>query len=252
MYISRLSCTYDTLHSSSSRVLPESAVFNMLLPILVGMPPSYRKRLDPDAQLQLAGRDPAHPIVIDDSHDEGDIGLLASTARNISQARNHTPSLKRRQINTTTRKRRSRESGSFNHSQSESSLDVYYPDLSAKLPRVVNNINAPVAQEVASVAIRQCLVCSDSFPIVELPMLAECEHLPHTCSTCYAGWIAAQLQGSSWTEARCPESTCHIKMTYREIQQNAQVEIFQQYDTFIARAALNEDRKLRHSALLTR
>jgi hypothetical protein len=252
MRISCLSCTYDTLHSPSSRVLPESAVFNMLLPILVGMPPSYRKRLDPDAQLQLAGRDPAHPIVVDDSHDEGDIGPSAPTARNIFQARNRTPSLKRRQINTTTRRRRSRESGSFNHSQSESSLDVYYPDLSAKLPRVENNINAKVAQEPVSMAIRQCLVCSDSFPVAELPMLAECKHLPHTCSTCYAGWIAAQLQGSSWTEARCPESTCYTKMTYSEIQQNAAVEIFQQYDTFIARAALNEDRKLRHSAFLTR
>jgi hypothetical protein len=41
-------------------------------------------------------------------------------------------------------------------------------------------------------------------------------------------------------------------MTYSEIQQNAPVEIFQQYDTIIARAALNEDRKLRHPALLTR
>jgi hypothetical protein len=213
-----------------------------------------RNRDDHDAQLWSAGSGPAHPIVIDDSDNEGDIRPSAPTARNIFQARNQTPTLKQGQRNTATRRkrRRSQRSSSFSHSQSESSLNVYYPDLSAKLPRTENDSNAPVAQELVSVALRQCPVCSDSFPIAELPMLAECKHLPHTCSTCYAGWVAAQLQGSSWMEARCPESTCHTKMTYSEIQQNAPVEIFQQYDTFIARAALNEDRKLRHFALLTR
>jgi hypothetical protein len=210
------------------------------------MPPSYRNRHHHNAQLRSAGHDPTHPIVIDDSDNEGDKGPSAPTAGNLSQARKRMPSSKRGQIHTTTWKSKcqSQESSSFGHPQ-----DVYYPDLSAKLPRAENDINTTT---VVSVATRQCSVCGDNSPIAELPSLAECKHLPQTCSTCYAGWIKVQLQESSWREARCPESTCHVKMTYSEIQQIAPVEIFQQYDTFIARAAFIEDCKFQRSALLTR
>jgi hypothetical protein len=245
------------MHSSSSRLLPKSAVFNMRLPILVGTPRSYRNYHDHTAQLQSAGHDSTHPIVIDDSdnNNEGDIGSSVPTVRHNSQARKRTSSSRRGQINITIQKNRCRnqESSSFSHSQSESSPDVFYPDLSTKLPRVRNDINAvTVAQEVVSVATRQCPVCGDDSPIAELPSLAGCEHKPQTCSTCNAGWITAQLQESSWTEARCPESTCHVKMTYDEIQQYAPVNIFQQYDTFLTRALLNADCRFRHPALWTR
>jgi hypothetical protein len=237
----------------SSRPLPESALFIMRLPILEGMPPSYRNRQGHNAQLQSAGHDPTHPIVIYDSDkdNEGDIGPSAPTAR---QTRKRTSSSKRGQVNTIRRNRRGNQgSSSFSHLQSESPPDVIYPDLSAKLPRAEDDINAAtVAQEVVSVATRECPVCGDSSPIAEWPSLAGCEHPRGTCSACYAIWITAQLQESSWTEARCPESTCHVKMTYDEIQQYALVDIFRQYDTFITRALLNEDRKFRHSALLTR
>jgi hypothetical protein len=91
---------------------------------------------------------------------------------------------------------------------------------------------------------RACVVCDDSHPIPDLPALANCEHLPQTCATCYSGWVTAQLQGSGWREAKCPENKCATKMTYHEIQQFATPEMFQQYDSFIARAAISEDRKL--------
>jgi hypothetical protein len=215
------------MNFSSSRPLPESAVFNMRLLILGGMPPSYRNRHYHNAQLWSAGHDPTHPILIDDSDNEGDKGPSAPTARNLSQARKCMPSSKQGQINTTTwrNKRRSQESSSFGHSQ-----DVYYTDLSGKFPRAENDINTAT---VVSVATRQCSVCGDSSPIAELPSLTECKHLPQTCSTCYAGWIKVQLQESSWREARCPESTCHVKMTYRGIQQNALVEIFVSFNILL-------------------
>jgi hypothetical protein len=238
------------MHSLSSRPLPESAVFGMRLPILWGMPPSYRNRHVHDALLQSAGHDLTHPIVIYDSDNDNDNneGDIRPSAR---QTRKRTPPPERGQINPAIRRsrRRNQESSSFSHLQSNTSPDVFYPDLSAKLLRAENDINAGIVAQVVSVATRQCSVCGDSSPIAELPSLADCEHLPQTCSTCYAGWITVQLQESNWREARCPENTCHVKMTYSEIQQNALVEIFQQYDTFIARAVLNEDRKFRHSAL---
>jgi hypothetical protein len=90
---------------------------------------------------------------------------------------------------------------------------------------------------------RDCVVCSESHPISELPALAECEHIPQTCGDCYAGWVAAQLQDSGWNEAKCPESKCKIKLNYYEIRQVVTTETFLQYDTFIARAAISEDRK---------
>jgi hypothetical protein len=229
----------------------------MRLPILVGTRPSYRNYHDHNVQLQSAGHEPTHPIVIDDSDNDnkGDIGSIVSITRRNSQTRKRTSSSKRDQANTTTQKirRRNQESSSFGHSQSKSSPEVFSLDLSARLPRVKTDINATtVAQEVVSIATRECPVCGDSSPIAELPSLASCEHAPQTCSTCYAGWIAAQLQESSWTETRCPEITCNIKLTYDEIQQYAHVDIFQQYDVFLARALLNADCRFRHPAPWTR
>jgi hypothetical protein len=225
------------LYSSS----PGSAVSNMILPITEGMPSSYRNRHDHHVQLQAAGHDLAHPIVID-SDNEDDIGPSAPTARHSPQPHKYT--LPRR------KKRRTQRS-SLSYSPSQNSPDVFYPDLSAKVQRSEDDINATLSQEqldhqlaqrlqqqedvsgptmgqdqtdlaqptpYVTVATRECLVCGDSSPIAELPKLAECKHLPQTCSTCYAGWIAAQLQESSWREAKCPESRCHVKMTYNEIQ----------------------------------
>jgi hypothetical protein len=99
------------------------------------------------------------------------------------------------------------------------------------------------AQEKVSVANRECLVCGNSTPVTELPSLAGCEHPPQICSTCYSKWITAELQQSNWRESRCPESRCNVELTYNDIQRNASLETFQQYDTFITRAALNEDCK---------
>jgi hypothetical protein len=99
------------------------------------------------------------------------------------------------------------------------------------------------------VATRACVVCDDIHQIAGLPSLASCDHLPQTCATCYSGWVASQLEGSGWREAKCPEDQCRTKLTYHEIQQIATPEIFQQYDTFIARVAISEDRKFRHFSL---
>ncbi|KAI4950905.1 hypothetical protein J4E86_007413 [Alternaria arbusti] len=90
---------------------------------------------------------------------------------------------------------------------------------------------------------RDCVVCGDSVHVVDLPSLAECDHRPETCADCYSGWISAQLQSSSWREAKCPGNKCKTVLSYHEIRLYAQPETFQQYDTFIARAAFSEDRE---------
>ena len=92
---------------------------------------------------------------------------------------------------------------------------------------------------------RDCVVCGDGVQIVDLPWLASCDHQPETCTDCYAGWISAQLQDSSWREVTCPGNGCKVKLSYHEIQSWASPETFQQYDTFIARAAFSDDRKWR-------
>lgn len=89
----------------------------------------------------------------------------------------------------------------------------------------------------------ECLVCGDSFPVTELPSLAGCSHPPQVCAICYAKWVAVQLEESSWREAKCPESKCNVRLTYFEIKHITTHDVFEQYDNFIARAALNEDRK---------
>jgi hypothetical protein len=96
---------------------------------------------------------------------------------------------------------------------------------------------------------RACVVCDDIHQVADLPSLASCDHVPQTCATCYSGWVGSQLESSGWREAKCPEDQCRTKMTYHEIQQIATPEIFQRYDTFIARAAISEDRKFHHYSL---
>ncbi|OAL06196.1 hypothetical protein IQ06DRAFT_211228 [Phaeosphaeriaceae sp. SRC1lsM3a] len=100
------------------------------------------------------------------------------------------------------------------------------------------------AQHVAP-KIRECAVCGDQTSVGALPALSECEHVPRTCGSCYAGWVAAQLQDSGWREAKCPESNCQTRLQYYDIQHIASPDIFQQYDMFIARAALGEDPNFR-------
>jgi hypothetical protein len=102
----------------------------------------------------------------------------------------------------------------------------------------------------APVPTRECTVCDDGFPVSALPSLAACSHPPQTCSGCYAGWVAAQLEGNGWGGAKCPERGCKVKLTYYEIQQTATTEMFQKFDTFIARTALNDDRKLQSFRVL--
>ncbi|KAH7078787.1 hypothetical protein BKA63DRAFT_409323 [Paraphoma chrysanthemicola] len=92
---------------------------------------------------------------------------------------------------------------------------------------------------------RECAVCGEQQPISELPSLADCEHAPQTCAECYADWVTAQLEESSWKEAKCPVSKCKTTLTYHEIQGIATQDTFQKYDTYINRAVISEDPNFR-------
>ena len=90
---------------------------------------------------------------------------------------------------------------------------------------------------------RECLVCGDAFPATKFPFLSACKHLPQTCPNCYAEWISVQLKESGWREVKCPENNCDVKLTYTDILHTTTPKTFEQYDTFLTRTALNEDRK---------
>ena len=142
--------------------------------------------------------------------------------------------------------------GEYGESMEQDDLDVLLQNLPPSSRTLDDSTDARLArrlQEIEDeqgqgrlVANRDCAVCGDSSPIADFPSLANCTHRPETCAGCYEAWITTQLQDSSWREAKCPVSKCGTTLTYHEIQQYATAEIFQQYDTFIARAALNEDR----------
>jgi hypothetical protein len=78
---------------------------------------------------------------------------------------------------------------------------------------------------------------------MDFPSLPNCSHPPETCAGCYSEWVTAQLQGSGWSEAKCPGHKCNSTLSYHEIQQYASAQTFQQYDNFIAKQAMSEDRK---------
>jgi hypothetical protein len=90
---------------------------------------------------------------------------------------------------------------------------------------------------------RDCVVCGESVHIADLPALFPCDHRPETCAECYSGWITARLQDSNWGEVKCPGDGCKTILSYHDIQAYGSPEIFQRYDTYIARAAFSQDRE---------
>ncbi|KAH9863486.1 hypothetical protein IAQ61_009764 [Plenodomus lingam] len=108
-------------------------------------------------------------------------------------------------------------------------------------------LNTLVRQEKEQnqVPTRICVVDGEAYSITSMPTLSACSHDPNYCAECYQRWLTAQLEDSSWHEARCPEHGCNAILTYPEIQQHASQESFELYDKFLTRAALNQDRKYR-------
>lgn len=92
---------------------------------------------------------------------------------------------------------------------------------------------------------RECAVCGDPTMMVDLPSLANCTHQPETCSTCFAAWIASELDKKGWKNIKCPGSECRVILEHHEVQQYATKAVFDQYDTFSMRAALSDDPNFR-------
>ncbi|KAF2867250.1 hypothetical protein BDV95DRAFT_446383, partial [Massariosphaeria phaeospora] len=92
---------------------------------------------------------------------------------------------------------------------------------------------------------RECAVCGDMVAIPDFPALPDCSHEPETCVSCFAGWIASELQGKGWRNIRCPGNECKVPLKHHEVQQYASQEVFEQFDTFSARDALNDDPNFR-------
>jgi hypothetical protein len=107
----------------------------------------------------------------------------------------------------------------------------------------------PPHDQTAQSRQRDCVVCGESVYIFDLPALYQCTHRPETCAECYSGWIAAQLHENNWGEVKCPGDECKTTLSYHDIQAHASPEIFQRYDTYIARAAISQDRKFDRKSL---
>jgi hypothetical protein len=265
VYISLLSSS-----SSSSFFLQYSPLQIMLLSKEV--PTSHGNSRDHGVRLQSAGHNPTRPIMINDDDNSGsNIEPPAPPVRYTSQVQKSMALLERDRMNLTshqTSPMRTQDIRSQNMSRARfidsedsealqerlgSRLGQQRKKIAHVRPRFAhkgtreNPIDVELVSNVRAkkpiVEIPECSVCGDSCPGAELPSLAGCEHPPQTCSTCYTAWLAVQLRGSSWREAKCPVSKCKVKLTYQEIQQYASSESFQQYDTYIAHIALNEDRK---------
>jgi hypothetical protein len=92
---------------------------------------------------------------------------------------------------------------------------------------------------------RDCAVCGEATPIIELPSLSSCSHEAQTCSNCYATWISSRLEESGWQEVKCPGTTCRINLTHEEIKAYATKEVFERYDTLQTRGVLSLDPNFR-------
>lgn len=92
----------------------------------------------------------------------------------------------------------------------------------------------------AAINTAQCTTCSVEESSDSFPSLEGCQHPPHTCGTCYARWVTAQLEQTRWTDAKCPERNCRTRLEYHNIQRVISTKLFGRYDLYLARAALSK------------
>ncbi|OAL56794.1 hypothetical protein IQ07DRAFT_18408 [Pyrenochaeta sp. DS3sAY3a] len=192
--------------------------------------------------------------------------LLREELRSITKQDRNKKSRSRKKTSLLGNLEQSRAAGGKRHRQSKSRPDTHdasttYSPCQVQSPEFEtlpqepgaqkDKFTTPTWEELISMGspgpspTRDCAVCGDSQPISSLPSLANCTHIPETCADCYTEWITSQLTESSWREVKCPGSKCKIKLTYHEIQAYALPENFQQYDTYIARTAFNDDPNFR-------
>ncbi|KAL2168398.1 hypothetical protein VTG60DRAFT_7311 [Thermothelomyces hinnuleus] len=72
---------------------------------------------------------------------------------------------------------------------------------------------------------RECIVCTDTKPMLEFPTVGitkACNHEPATCLACVATSIRTDLNTRLWNEIKCPE--CRETLEYDDVQRFADEE----------------------------
>ncbi len=75
----------------------------------------------------------------------------------------------------------------------------------------------------------ECLICYDAFdPVKSLVRqpTSSCEHEINICRSCLAASISSQSETRPWTRIRCPAFTCEAPLTYEDIQEFAEPQVF--------------------------
>ncbi|KAF2476483.1 uncharacterized protein BDR25DRAFT_252513 [Lindgomyces ingoldianus] len=118
-------------------------------------------------------------------------------------------------------------------------------DTDAQIARQLQQEEEERRQRETSPSSRDCVVCGENTPIPEFPALAECAHEPDICVDCFKGWIASELNTKSWSEIKCPGDGCRVILKHHHVQQHADPEIYERFDSLSARDALNDDPNFR-------
>ena len=75
----------------------------------------------------------------------------------------------------------------------------------------------------------KCLICYDTFdPVKSLVRqpTSSCEHGINVCRMCLAASISSQSESRPWTRIRCPAFTCEAPLTYEDIREFAEPQVF--------------------------
>lgn len=85
-------------------------------------------------------------------------------------------------------------------------------------------------------------VCGTHYPTEQFsrqPFTSACAHEVNTCEQCLVEWLRESIRGKSLDDIGCPE--CRSPFQYHEMKAWAPQELFERYDSLLARRALSAD-----------
>lgn len=77
--------------------------------------------------------------------------------------------------------------------------------------------------------IGECSVCGESISNINFIDPAACKHDPDVCNECFVGWVASQLDNTSWEKVQCPSNGCEQLIMHDDVKKYASSDLFTRY-----------------------
>lgn len=126
----------------------------------------------------------------------------------------------------TNREKREARRAELRRSQQSSAIQDSRPRTGYDHTANLFNSVPSTAQPAVATREVECVVCAESSPARDFPMLLACTHNPEVCRGCFLEWLNQQLDSKSWERLGCPVSDCDNAITHEDVKRLAPEEVF--------------------------